>query len=82
MHVFIYMYTYVHAFTCKFKTQYYILYVKLLISGPSEIGTAYNRPLYKGHCLRSKIFILPVLHPSIYAITYNIIIIIIMFVVA
>ena len=23
-------------------------------SGPSEIGTLYNKPLYKGHCLRSQ----------------------------
>ena len=22
--------------------------------GPSEIGTVYNKPLYKGHCLRSQ----------------------------
>ena len=23
-------------------------------SGPSEIGTLYNKPLYKGHCSRSQ----------------------------
>ena len=23
-------------------------------SGPFEIGTLYNKPLYKGHCLRSQ----------------------------
>ena len=28
--------------------------------GPSEIGIVYNRPLYKGHCLRSQLFTLPI----------------------
>ena len=35
-------------------------YSKTSDSGPSEIGTVYNRPLYKGHCLRSQIFTLPI----------------------
>ena len=30
-------------------------------SGPSKIGTVYNIPLYKGHCLRSQMFTLPIL---------------------
>ena len=29
-------------------------------SGLSEIGTVYNKPLYKRHCLRSQIFTLPI----------------------
>ena len=29
-------------------------------SGPSEMGTVCNRALYKGHCLRSQIFTLPI----------------------
>ena len=35
-------------------------YSKTSNSGPSEIGTVYNRPLYKGHCLKSQIFTLPI----------------------
>ena len=31
----------------------YSVYSKTSDSGPSEIGTVYNRPLYKGHSLRS-----------------------------
>ena len=33
---------------------YYCYYSETSDSGPSEIGTLYNRPLYKGHCLRSQ----------------------------
>ena len=29
-------------------------------SGPSKIGTVYNRPLYKGRCLRSQVVTLPI----------------------
>ena len=35
-------------------------YSKTSDSGPSDIGTVYNRPLYKGHCLWSQIFTLPI----------------------
>ena len=32
----------------------YKLYSGTSDSGPSEIGTLYNKPLYKGHCWRSQ----------------------------
>ena len=35
-------------------------YSKTSDSGPSDIGTVYNRPLNKVHCLRSQIFTLPI----------------------
>ena len=35
-------------------------YSKTSNSGPFEIGTVYNGPLYKGHCLRFQIFTLPI----------------------
>ena len=38
----------------------WIEYSKTSDSGSSEIGTVYNRSLYKGHCLRSQIFTLPI----------------------
>ena len=34
-----------------------VLYSGTTDSGPSEIGTQYNRPLYKGHSSRSQIFV-------------------------
>ena len=33
--------------------QYRTIYSGTSDSGPSEIGTLYNKPLYKGHCSRS-----------------------------
>ena len=36
-------------------------YSKTSDSGLSEMGTVYNRPLYKGYCLRSQIFNLPII---------------------
>ena len=37
-----------------------LVYSKTSDSGPSKIGTVYNRPLYKGHCSRSQIFTVPI----------------------
>ena len=39
---------------------FYFIYSKTSDSGPSEIGTVYNRPLYEGHWLRSQIFTLSI----------------------
>ena len=41
-----------------------IIYSETSDRGPSEIGTVYNRPLYKGHCLRFQTFILLILTTS------------------
>ena len=45
---------------CKLAERYTVKTGKTSDSGPSEIGTMCNRPLYKGHCLRSQLYTLPI----------------------
>ena len=44
---------------CKEVVSQLLVYSQTSDSGPSEIGTQYNKPLYKGHFSRSQIIGLP-----------------------
>ena len=50
----------IYLIVSSFPDQDEVCISKTSDSGPSEIETVYNRPLNKGHCLRSQIFTLPI----------------------